>query len=69
MRSPFVNWEKREKINIDGPTPNITSRAGPGINGLPFSMVRKCTSFSLVFSFNVLYFLPTNFNMLFVIME
>ncbi|XP_056164483.1 katanin p80 WD40 repeat-containing subunit B1 homolog KTN80.4 isoform X2 [Syzygium oleosum] len=38
MRSPFVNWEKREKINIDGPTPSITSRAGPGVNGLPFSM-------------------------------
>ncbi|KAK3422060.1 katanin p80 WD40 repeat-containing subunit B1 homolog KTN80.4 isoform X1 [Eucalyptus grandis] len=38
MRPPVVNWEKREKINIDGPTPGITSRMGPGANVLPFSM-------------------------------
>ncbi|XP_030545840.1 katanin p80 WD40 repeat-containing subunit B1 homolog KTN80.4 isoform X1 [Rhodamnia argentea] len=37
MRS-LVNWEKREKINIDGPTPSITSRAGPGVNVLPLSV-------------------------------
>lgn len=63
MRSPFVNWEKREKINIDGPTPSITSRAGPGVNGLPFSMVRKCTSFSLVFSFNVFFLVKSSLSM------
>lgn len=66
MRSLVVNWEKREKINVDGPTPSITSRARPGINVLPSSVVRKCTSVSPALSFNVLYFLPTNFNILFV---
>ncbi|XP_031381688.1 katanin p80 WD40 repeat-containing subunit B1 homolog isoform X2 [Punica granatum] len=37
MRSLAINWEKRDRLDPDGPTSNISARAGSAVNMLPFS--------------------------------